>query len=235
MTGRPSRITYEAIVAAGVKLGMEQLSLTAVAAELQVSAAALYRHIAGRWELERIVGEAILEELTIDDDPSLSVEQYLLSFSRQLWEFIDEHPGMGGYLAVLFPRGRAGAALLRETTKALQDRGMSTPVALVLPTTVTSLTIALAALAERDRQGRANAGYHEELARAEQVVQAEGELGVVAAQMPAVSPTGFCQILIAAAISDLLGVAERHGDDMNALVAHYQRLCAITLMEENDG
>lgn len=235
MAGRPPRISQEAIVAAGVKLGMEHLSLTAVASELDVSAAALYRHIDGRWELERIVGEAILEKLTIHDDPGLSVEQYLLSFSRQLQAFIDTHPGMGGYLAVLFPRGTAGAALLRNTTKALQDRGVPTPVALVLPTTVSSLTIALAALAERDRQGRANAGYAEELARAEAVVQAEGELGAVAAQMPPVSPEGFSQILIAAAISDLLHVAERHGDDMNAVVAHYQRLCGITLMEENDG
>ena len=47
----------------GRDLGMRRLSINGVAARLGVSATALYRHVEGRWELERLVGESLLAEL----------------------------------------------------------------------------------------------------------------------------------------------------------------------------
>ncbi|GAA1138275.1 TetR family transcriptional regulator [Ornithinicoccus hortensis] len=61
--GRPPRIDRADIVRAGRALGMAGLSVKAVAAELGVSATALYRHVDGRWGLERLVGESLLSDL----------------------------------------------------------------------------------------------------------------------------------------------------------------------------
>ncbi|MBU8841770.1 TetR/AcrR family transcriptional regulator, partial [Mycolicibacterium goodii] len=68
--GRPPLITVADIVSVGRELGMRRLSINAVAPRLGVSATALYRHIDGRWELERLVGESLLADLELGQDDS---------------------------------------------------------------------------------------------------------------------------------------------------------------------
>lgn len=121
--GRPPLIAVSDIVSAGRELGMRNLSINAVAARLGVSATALYRHISGRWELERLVGESLLAELEFVDDPARSVEDHLLAFGVSLHRFTLDNPGLATYMQVLFPRGEAGAQLLTDEIAALGRRG----------------------------------------------------------------------------------------------------------------
>ncbi|KWX21693.1 TetR family transcriptional regulator [Mycolicibacterium wolinskyi] len=143
--GRPPQIAVADIVEAGRELGMRRLSVNAVAARLGVSATALYRHIGGRWELERLVGESLLAELELGDDPSETIEEHLLSFGVRLHGFALAHPGLGAYLQLLFPRGEAGARLLADEVSILGRRGYPPESAALLSSSVAVVAIGLAA------------------------------------------------------------------------------------------
>ena len=166
--GRPPLITLHDVIAIGRDLGMRRLSINAVAARLGVSATALYRHIDGRWELERLVGESLLAELDLRDDPSADTERHLLSFALQLQDFTAEHPGLASYLQVLFPRGDAGRRLLAAEVEALSRRGYSTDAAMVVSSAVATLAISLAAREENNANatgGDQAGGFAEERTR----------------------------------------------------------------------
>ncbi|OMB98687.1 TetR family transcriptional regulator [Mycobacterium sp. NS-7484] len=143
--GRPPLIALSDIVTAGRDLGMRNLSINGVAAKLGVSATALYRHISGRWELERLVGESLLAELELVDDPARSVEEHLLAFGVSLHGYALGHPGLATYMQVLFPRGEAGARLLADQIAALGRRGYTAEAAALLSSSVAVLAIGLAA------------------------------------------------------------------------------------------
>ncbi|OBJ58482.1 TetR family transcriptional regulator, partial [Mycobacterium sp. 1423905.2] len=142
--GRPPLIALDDLVRVGRELGMRRLSINAVAARLGVSATALYRHVESRWELERLVGESLLADLHLDEDPAQDLEQHLLSFGLQLWHFSITRPGLASYLQVLFPRGEAGVRLLVMEVAALGRRGYSAEAATVLSSAVATLAISLA-------------------------------------------------------------------------------------------
>lgn len=134
--GRPRQIVVEDIVRVGRALGMRRLSLHAVAAELGVSTTALYRHVDGRWGLERLVGESLLSDVRLHDDPAHDTVKHLLSFGLQLRDFILDHPGFAGYLQTLFPRGAGGRRLLADEVTALGRRGYAPEAAIVLGSAV---------------------------------------------------------------------------------------------------
>ncbi|MET7394896.1 hypothetical protein ABZS66_15545 [Dactylosporangium sp. NPDC005572] len=204
--GRAPRIGTDDIVRAGRALGMQALSVKAVAAELGVTAAALYRHVDGRWGLERLVGESILGELTLRDDAALDVEPHLLSFALQLRGFILAHPGLARYLQVLFPRGDAGRRLLTDEVEALARRGYTTEAAIVLSGAVASLSIAMAAseehsaAAEHDDAG--GLGREREAAIAGIVV--DDDLGPAHLALPQLQRAEYVRLVLTGAIRGLL-------------------------------
>jgi TetR/AcrR family tetracycline transcriptional repressor len=65
--GRPQRISREQIVTAALRLGPEDLRMSAVARALDVGTAALYNHVRDRDELLALVAARILEETEYDD------------------------------------------------------------------------------------------------------------------------------------------------------------------------
>lgn len=205
--GRPPTLALADIIRAGREIGMLGLSLNAVAAKLGVSAAALYRHVDGRWGLERLVGESLLEDLVLVHDPGDDLEQHLLRFAAQLRRHVRVHPGLGAYLQVLFPRGRAGAAMLERAQGALVERGYEPEAALVLSSAVASLTISLTAGEERAAAAAGESGYAEELESSWELVNDDPALGPPHARIPAVEPERFFSLLITAAIGGLLAVA----------------------------
>lgn len=139
--GRPARIATDDIVRVGRRLGLRDLSISAVAAELGVSGAALYRHVDHRWDLERLVGESILADLVLVDEPEHDLEQHLVAFGLQLHDFVLAHPGVGAYLQQLFPRGEAGRALLVAEVEALARRGYGIEAALAVTNAVAGTAI----------------------------------------------------------------------------------------------
>ncbi|WP_244897789.1 TetR/AcrR family transcriptional regulator [Mycobacterium alsense] len=197
----------EDVVRAGRELGMQRLSVNAVAARLGVSATALYRHVASRWELERLVGESLLAELELRDDPASDTEPHLLSFALQLRDFTAGHPGLASYLQVLFPRGDAGARLLATEVGALGRRGYSPDAAVVLSSAVATLAISLAAREENNANATAGdhgGGFAVERDAAAARLAGDARLGAAHAGLPQVSDAEFVRLLLAASIRGLV-------------------------------
>ena len=207
--GRPPLITLDDVIAIGRDLGMQRLSINAVAARLGVSATALYRHIEGRWELERLVGESLLAELDLRDDPSADTERHLLSFALQLQDFTAAHPGLASYLQVLFPRGDAGRRLLATEVEALTRRGYATDAAMVVSSAVATLAISLAAREENNTKatgGDKAGGFEEERDAVADGLSDDPRLGAAWAGLPQASSSEFVRLLLAASIGGLVAL-----------------------------
>lgn len=87
------------------------------------------------------MGERILADLTITDDPTHDSAQHLLSFALQLRRFVLRHAGLDTYLQTLSPRGVSGRQLLADEIAALQRRGYAADAAMVLSSTVANVVI----------------------------------------------------------------------------------------------
>lgn len=206
--GRPALIALDDVLRVGRELGMRRLSINAVAAQLGVSATALYRHVESRWALERLVGESLLAELALRDDPDDDVEAHLLSFGLQLWHFTIDHPGLASYLQVLFPRGDNGVRLLVAEVDALSRRGYAQDAAIVLSSAVATLAISLAAREEGNATttgGDQADRYAAECDAAADRLAGDARLGAAHAGLPQLSSSEYVRLLLAASIRGLVG------------------------------
>jgi AcrR family transcriptional regulator len=179
LLGRPARISREAIVAAGVEVGLPELTVRAVAERLGVTAAAIYRHVGSRQELETAVGEHLVAAFVPPDDVGQPLAEYLLDLSRQLRRFAAEHPGAGWYLTRVTADATVSIRMMNAFQQTLVDRGYTAAEAFVLATTVASISIGLG---ESHGEVHDSAADHEQhLAR---LVEAAGPGSVWAEVLP---------------------------------------------------
>lgn len=203
--GRPRQIELSDIVRVGRELGMRDLSLNAVAARLKVSAAALYRHVDGRWGLERLVGEEVLADLDLVDDPAQDADGQLLGFGLQLYRFAVGHPGLPTYLQTLFPRGTGGERLMTDQVAALAPRGYAPDAAIVISGAVASMAIGYAAATEAQREHAD--GLAEQQQEALTRLHEHAELGVAHRDLPQIDMEDYVRLVLTAAIRGLVAVA----------------------------
>jgi AcrR family transcriptional regulator len=78
--GRPRVLTTEKVVEAADRLGLDALTMTAVAESLGVSAGALYQYVADRDELARLVVAKRVERLPIPKDAGQHWSTYLRDY-----------------------------------------------------------------------------------------------------------------------------------------------------------
>lgn len=202
--GRPRRIETEDIVRAGRDIGLAGLSLNAVAARLGVTAAALYRHVGSRWGLERLVGERVLADLRIEDDPERDTARHLLFFALRLREHVLAHPGLAAYLQTLFPRGESGRRILAAEVVALGRRGYDEHAAVVLTSALASCVIGSAAAEERRREHVD--GLDGERDDVVAHVLADDVLGPAHRDLPAFDEERIARLTFTAVIGGLLAV-----------------------------
>lgn len=202
---RSRRIEIDDIVRVGRDLGMQKLSLTAVAAELGVSATALYRHVDGRWGLELVVGESILADLELRTDPAHDLERHLLSFGLQIRDFVLDHPGLGTYMQTLFPRGDAGQRLLSRAVDDLVPFGYTLDTAVVIAGAVAGMSInySVAEQAQRDRADGIDDRRQEVLDR----LDSDAHLGEAHRELPMPDHTEYMKLILTAHIRGITSVA----------------------------
>lgn len=207
--GRPSQIDRDDIARAGRELGMHQLSVKAVAARLGVTPTALYRHVDGRWGLERLVGDSLLADLQLCDDPDHDTPRQLLAYAEQLRRFVVARPGLAAHLQTLFPRGDQGVRLLAEEVQALTRRGYHRDAAVVLAGAVGSLAIGFAAMQEqRSEAGRADGpGYARAIDDVLSRIHQDEELGAAHDALPTITDDDYGRMLLAASIRGIVAVA----------------------------
>lgn len=208
------------IIRVGRELGMRRLSMNAVAAELGVSSTALYRAVDGRWGgLERLVGgESVLGDLTLRDDPDHNVEQHLLSFGLQMWNFIVRHPGLGVYMQTLFPRGDAGRLLMAHQIEALSRRGYTPPdVAIALSSVIAGVAINYA-VAE-DSQLERGDSLEEQRREVTDQLSTDENLGEVHRDLPQVEHAQYVRLVLTATIRGVLSAAPPPGRPLDQVIA----------------
>lgn len=204
--GRQAQITVADIEREGVRLGLPDLTVNGVANALGVSPTALYRHVDGKLGLEALVGEALLRDLKIADDPEDGIKAHLLSFARQVREFVLARPGLAAYMQSLFPRGAAGVRLQREAVEALGRRGYGPGAAVMLSGGVAALAINLSAAEERHRPYLEGA-HRRELEKVYALLAADDVLAGAQAELPQISGEAYFGMVMTACIRGLVSAA----------------------------
>ncbi|MET8868822.1 TetR family transcriptional regulator [Nonomuraea sp. NPDC004580] len=148
--GRPASFTVADVIAAGKRIGLNELTMQRVADALGVTTAAIYRHVPSRSALETLVGEAILDELRLTDDPAQPLVPHLVSFAGQLRRFTLDHPGTAGYMLRLFPRGASGIRLMEQELHALGERGYDPAAATVVASGIATIALGVS-VAEQEQ------------------------------------------------------------------------------------
>jgi TetR/AcrR family transcriptional regulator, tetracycline repressor protein len=131
--GRPPSLTEGDIVAAGLTLiqrvGLESLSMRALARELGVPPMTIYNYVASKEALRELVVNHILREIRIPDVDEGSWEERIRQLEREVRHVLSRHPGVS---AQLRDGGIAeGARLAQGVLSILSDGGFS-PDAAVL-------------------------------------------------------------------------------------------------------
>ncbi|WP_210603922.1 TetR/AcrR family transcriptional regulator [Brevibacterium oceani] len=200
--GRPRQIELDDIITAGRDIGLRELSLGAVASRLGVSSTALYRHVENRWGLERAVGESLLADLVLPEDPDHDVPTQLLAFGIALYDFVVAHPGLVTYVQTLFPRGEGGRALLSAETAALERRGYSTDAAIVLSSAVATQAIGHAAA--EDAQRARSAGWDAEREEAIDGMRADHRLWEAHRRLPQLETSHYSRLMLAVTVRSIV-------------------------------
>lgn len=92
--GRPPRISREAIAEAAADIGLEDLTLKAVAERLGVSVPGLYHHVDGRDDLLRLAAEHSVRQRHVPVDRGQHWAEWLLEWARYNREAFLEEPGL---------------------------------------------------------------------------------------------------------------------------------------------
>jgi len=92
--GRPPRINREMIAEAAQAVGLERLTLKAVADELDVSVAALYHHVSGKDDLVRLAAQRSVAAVPLPVDRGQHWARWLLEWAAYNREVFLAQPGL---------------------------------------------------------------------------------------------------------------------------------------------
>lgn len=144
--GRPRVLTDAAIVDAGVRLTLPEVTVRAVASELGVSEMSVYRRTGGVEALRALIAEGIVARADFSipdrDDP----EEALVELALRLRDFVRAHPGIDEHLADLGPESTGTLERIDGSQAEFATRhSLSASQASVLLSTVAEHAVALAA------------------------------------------------------------------------------------------
>lgn len=92
--GRPPKISREQVVAAALKIGLPDLTLTAVSDALGVTLQALYYHVQDREELIDLVTEQLMAHVPIPPDHGEDWCEWAYGFAYALKRLYEAAPGL---------------------------------------------------------------------------------------------------------------------------------------------
>jgi AcrR family transcriptional regulator len=225
--GRPARIDRTAIAEAVLDLGLDGISMKAVADHLGVSVAGLYHHVANRRELLVLAAEHSLSAVTTPEDTGQHWDEWLREWARHVHRSFVEEPEilvqfMGGGL-----RWDAMADVLDSVIGVLGRAGFDPVEAMAAFDTVAQCAVGAAV---QDIRGRAAAEEGRSLL---------AELHRIVAARPAEDLTGLRALLdlpplrTAPDFEDhlttvLVGLAVRRGEDWEPVAERGRHVAPAT-------
>lgn len=91
-SGRPARISTDAIVEAALAIGLGQATVRNVAAALGMSFTGLYHHVRTKEELLELVADAALADIINEPCNDADFEQQVLYYSRKFYDIFIQYP-----------------------------------------------------------------------------------------------------------------------------------------------
>jgi AcrR family transcriptional regulator len=91
-TGRPARLDREMIARAAFEIGLDQVTMKAVADHLGVSVPGLYHHVEGRDDLMQLAAEYCASRIHLPEDRGQPWPEWLLEWSRVSYESFLSQP-----------------------------------------------------------------------------------------------------------------------------------------------
>lgn len=157
--GRPRIVTDAAIIEAGVRITLPNVTVRAIAAELGVSEMSVYRRTGGLDALRLLIADGIVAraDFTVPDrdDP----EDAIIDLAHQLRDFVLKHPGIAAHLADLGAEARGTLQRVEQAQTAFAARyGLTPAQASILVSTVAENAVALSALNLRSHREARNPG-----------------------------------------------------------------------------
>jgi AcrR family transcriptional regulator len=215
--GRPSRISRQMIAEAAHEIGLEGLTLRAVADRLDVSIAALYHHVSGKDELMRLAAEHSAATVPLPQDRGQHWAIWLYEWAAHNRDAFSTQPGLlaqylDGAISPELIAGRVDVIL-----GVLVRHGFTVLEGSVAYDLVSSLGLGMAVSTLRARraaeEGSAPFGLPDDPA----ALAAAGDLPYVRELVAAVGPGGEPEAFRSQVTSVLVGIAARRGDDWQAV------------------
>lgn len=126
--GRPPRITRDQIVEVSVAIarerGVDAVTMTTVAAALDVAPPSLYHHVSGRDELLGLLGRRLVDPAPIDLTADLPWSDWLLAYAHAIRRQLLDDPALG-VIPNLTAHGLLSVPALERGVEVLTEAGFS--------------------------------------------------------------------------------------------------------------
>jgi AcrR family transcriptional regulator len=143
--GRPPRIDRDAIAQAVLNLGLDGISVKAVAEHLGVSAQGLYHHVRNRKELLLLAAEYSVSRMPAPEDRGQHWDEWLREWARHVYvSFVDEPEVVAHFLSGDL-RWEAMVDVIDSVLQVLGRAGFDPPAALAAFDTVALYAVGAAA------------------------------------------------------------------------------------------
>jgi AcrR family transcriptional regulator len=147
--GRPRSIDRAKIIAAANEIGIERLTMRAVATHLGVTTQALYNHIGGRRELLALLANDFGDAYAFDPGESSEWSPWLAGFARRLRQRLLERPGTALAVPTRGPTSLPSLRFVDRTVSKMATAGFHETDALLAYRAVMELVVGLVQRQER--------------------------------------------------------------------------------------
>lgn len=138
--GRVPTISRESVARAAISLGFEGLTMSTVAASLNVKHSSLYRHVGSRDDLVSLAIDLLAWEAKWPE-PGESWREYVETITDVMWALYAEFPGLAPELQRLPAPPSSVVYIFAAGTEALIGFGFDPEDAVLIVDTVSDLTI----------------------------------------------------------------------------------------------
>ncbi len=129
--GRPSRINREVIARAALAIGLDKVTIPALAAHLQIDHSSLYHHIKGRDDVLTLAAELAVTELAWQAPASADWQQQLIALTDAIWLLYESNPGLAECFHQAEVSPTVGIRSFAQSVASLQQQGFSLDDAVV--------------------------------------------------------------------------------------------------------
>lgn len=162
--GRPRRLSLSQVLDAAIEIGLDGLTMAALAKHLNVSAAVLYTYVSGRTELVRLAAQRASGVAAFPEDTGQSWREYATQYAEAHFKLVEE----GQLVSTLFkgelsPSSKLDSA--EQWVQFMQRHGFTVRAALDLLRAIDVIVLGGALLAAYAKAVAGDAAHYPDLLR----------------------------------------------------------------------